>query len=107
MGHRSTQLLFAALRALRGLAAELRLRNQLCCFPTLPPVDTAASATHFVGVPKKPSKVQEAVTPYPAKKLAKAAAPESGPRFADLAKVKASNAKLVQVHRTVLQKLAQ
>ena len=56
---------------------------------------------------KKPHKVEEAKAPYAAKKPVKAAGPESGPRFADLAKVKASNAKLVQVHRTVLQKLAQ
>lgn len=58
---------------------------------------------------KKPSKVGEAAANYAAKKLVKAApAPTpAGPRFADLEKVRASNAKLIQVHRKVLQKLAQ
>lgn len=59
---------------------------------------------------KKPRKVDEPQAPYPAKKPAKAApaaASESGPRFADLAKVRTSNAKLIQVHSKVLQKLAQ
>jgi hypothetical protein len=60
-------------------------------------------------VSKKPPKVEEPAAPYTAKKPVKAgqAAPQSGPRFADLEKVRANNAKLVQVHRTVLQKLAQ
>jgi hypothetical protein len=54
-------------------------------------------------VSKKPSKVAEPHAPYAAKKPAKA---ESGIKFADPAKVKATNAKLMRVHRVVLQKLA-
>jgi hypothetical protein len=60
-------------------------------------------------VSKKPAKVQETAAPYTAKQPVKAAlAPNAaGPRFADLGKIRASNAKLIQVHRKVLQKLAQ
>jgi hypothetical protein len=75
------------------------------------PVDTPTSTAQRTSVSKKPRKVDEPQARYASKKPAKAATPdavpESGPRFADLAKVRASNAKLVQVHRTVLQKLAQ
>lgn len=58
---------------------------------------------------KPPRKVEEAQAPYAAKKPAKAApaATSTDPRFADLEKVRATNAKLMQVHRKVLQKLAQ
>jgi hypothetical protein len=60
-------------------------------------------------VNKKPSKVADPRAPYAAKKPAKGAAASAAtaPRFADLEKVRASNAKLIQVHRKVLQKLAQ
>lgn len=71
--------------------------------PTPPSVDTAASAAHLPPVSKKPHKVAEPQAPYPAKKPAKAAA---GVKYADPAKVKETNAKLMQVHRVVLQKLA-
>lgn len=73
------------------------------------PVDTRGPAAHRAPVSKKPHKVEEATAPYAAKKPAKAGAPvsSSGPRFADLEKVRAGNAKLIQVHRKVLQKLAQ
>lgn len=73
------------------------------------PVDTPGPTAHFAAVSKKPSKVEESAVPYTAKKPVKAAAPASpaGPRFADLEKVRSGNAKLVQVHRKVLQKLAQ
>ena len=52
---------------------------------------------------KKPSKVNEPQAPYPAKKPAPT---ESGVKYADPAKVKVTNAKLIQVHRVVLEKLA-
>ncbi len=56
----------------------------------------------------KPRKVEEPQAPYAAKKPAKAAArAPAGPRFADLEKVRANNAKLIRVHSKVLQKLAQ
>ena len=55
-------------------------------------------------VSKKPHKVAEPQAPYPAKKPAKA---EPGVKYADPAKVKETNAKLMQVHRKVLEKLAQ
>jgi hypothetical protein len=59
-------------------------------------------------VDKKPHKVEEPQSPYAASKPAKAApAPQAGPRYASLDKVRATNAKLIQVHKTVLQKLAQ
>jgi hypothetical protein len=61
-------------------------------------------------VSKKPSKVEESQSTYAAKKPAKAEpAPvqTGGTRYADLKKVRETNAKLIQVHRTVLQKLAQ
>jgi len=54
-------------------------------------------------VSKKPHKVDEPASSYPAKKPAKV---EPGVKFADPAKVKETNAKLMQVHRVVLQKLA-
>jgi hypothetical protein len=61
-------------------------------------------------VKPKPDKVEEPTVPYTAKKavaqpVAKPA--ESGVRYADLAEVRKANAKLMQVHRKVLQKLAQ
>ena len=56
----------------------------------------------------KPRKVEEPQAPYAAKKPAKAGAQApAGPRFADLEKVRANNAKLIRVHSKVLQKLAQ
>lgn len=63
--------------------------------------------THCPGVEKKPRKVGEPKATYAAKKPAKAAPAQTGPRFADLEKVRAGNAKLIQVHAKVLQKLAQ
>jgi hypothetical protein len=54
-------------------------------------------------VSKKPSKVNEPQTPYVTKKPAPA---ESGVKYADPAKVRESNAKLIKVHRVVLEKLA-
>ncbi len=78
--------------------------------PDLPalPVDSVSRPPQSAPVSKKPRKVEEPQAPYPAKKPAKAApAPNSGPRYADLDKVRASNAKLIKVHRAVLQKLAQ
>ena len=61
---------------------------------------------------KKPRKVEESAAPYAAKKAsqpAPATKPENsgGVRYADLEKVRQTNAKLIQVHRDVLQKLAQ
>jgi len=53
----------------------------------------------------KPRKVQEPAGSYAAKKPAASAQP--GIRVADLAEVRKANAKLMQVHRKVLQKLAQ
>ena len=75
----------------------------------LGPVDTPAPPPHPVPVNKKPRKVAEPQTPYSARKPVKAAPAQasSGPRFADLEKVRASNTKLIQVHSKVLQKLAQ
>lgn len=74
---------------------------------TLGPVDTSARPPHRAPV-SKPRKVEEPLAPYAAKKPAKAAAQASaGPRFADLEKVRANNAKLIRVHSKVLQKLAQ
>lgn len=52
---------------------------------------------------KKPHKVAESASSYAAKKPVKA---EPGVKYADPAKVKETNAKLMQVHRVVLQKLA-
>lgn len=72
-------------------------------FRSTPPVDTPLVPAQIPHVSKKPSKVAEPHAPYAAKKPAKA---ESGIKFADPAKVKATNAKLMRVHRVVLQKLA-
>ncbi len=52
---------------------------------------------------KKPSKVNEPQAPYAAKKPAQA---DSGVKYADPAKVRESNAKLIKIHRVVLEKLA-
>jgi len=80
-----------------------------CAVSWVTPVDTPPPPPHLSPVSKKPSKVQETATPYTAKKPVKAApAPTpAGPRFADLEKIRASNAKLIQVHSKVLHKLAQ
>ena len=62
---------------------------------------------------KKPHKVEETAAPSAAKKAAQPAAPAAKPenaggvRYASLEKVRLTNAKLIQVHRDVLQKLAQ
>lgn len=73
------------------------------------PVDSARSPRQVAGVSKKPHKAEESAAPYVAKKPAMpAAAPaQSGTKTIDLEEVKRTNAKLMQVHRTVLQKLAQ
>lgn|GEM_PF-2549286 len=59
-------------------------------------------------VSKKTHKAEEPRAAYAAKpaKSASAGSP-AGPRYADLNKVRAGNAKLLKVHATVLQKLAQ
>lgn len=77
--------------------------------PALHPVDSNRLRGQFGDVKKKPAKIEESATPYAAKKPAKAepAPAQPGIRFADLAKVRETNAKLIQVHRVVLQKLAQ
>jgi hypothetical protein len=54
-------------------------------------------------VSKKPTKVNEPQAPYAAKKPAKG---DAGVKYADPAKVTKTNAKLIQVHRVVLEKLA-
>ena len=76
--------------------------------PGLPPVDSRPSVAHSAPVSKKPHKVDEPQAPYAAKKPAKAepAPAQPGIRYADLAKVRETNAKLIQVHRVVLAKLA-
>lgn len=71
--------------------------------PAFHPVDTAAPEAHRFAVIKKPHKVEDPASPYPAKKPVKA---KPGVKFADPAKVKETNAKLMQVHRVVLHKLA-
>lgn len=71
------------------------------------PVDTSPPPAHGPSVSKKPHKIEEPKAAYPAKKPAKAALAQTGPRFADLEKVRANNAKLIQIHAKVLQKLAQ
>ena len=57
----------------------------------------------------KPHKVEEPAGTYSAsaKKPANSAAPQPAVRLADLKEVRKANAKLMQVHRRVLQKLAQ
>ena len=57
----------------------------------------------------KPHKVEEPAAPYTAsaKKQVRATAPQPAVRLADLQDVRKNNAKLMQVHRKVLQKLAQ
>jgi hypothetical protein len=67
------------------------------------PVDTPQPRAHRFAVSKKPSKVNEPKAPYAANKPAKA---DPGLKFADPAKVKETNAKLIKVHRVVLEKLA-
>ena len=71
--------------------------------PPLRPVDTTTPPAHRERVGKKPSKVTESASSYAAKKPVKA---EPAVKYADPAKVKETNAKLMQVHRIVLQKLA-
>lgn len=57
---------------------------------------------------KKPHKVQEAATRYPAKKPAKATpASTPGVRYADPVQAKKSMDKVFSVHKELLRKLAQ
>jgi len=59
-------------------------------------------------VDKQPHKVEEPQAAYGTKKSVKAEpTSQSGPRYASLDKVRETNAKLIRVHKTVLQKLAQ
>lgn len=57
---------------------------------------------------KKPHKVEEPKAAYAAPKPVKAKPVRAQPdiRYADLAKVRETNAKLIQTHRVVLEKLA-
>lgn len=72
------------------------------------PVDRALAPVHRPSVSKKTPKVEEPHTAYRTKPAKAASAGSSaGPRYADLNKVRAGNAKLLKVHATVLQKLAQ
>jgi hypothetical protein len=76
--------------------------------PDAGPVDTSAAVTHRGGVEKKPRKVEEKTGAYAVKKPAQSkSSPQTGPRYADLEKVRISNAQLMRVHQKVLQKLAQ
>lgn len=70
------------------------------------PVDTLQDTKYRSLVSKNPHKVADPASPYAASKSA-TGADASGPRYASLDKVKASNAKLIKVHHKVLQKLAQ
>jgi hypothetical protein len=78
-------------------------------FPGPQPVDSRRLPGHNAGVKKKQVRVEEAAPHYAAKKPAKAkpAPTQPGIRYADLKKVRETNTKLIHVHRTVLQKLAQ
>lgn len=71
--------------------------------PAVGPVDTPTPPSHRSAV-SKPRKADEPQAAYAATKPSKAPA---GPRFANLGKVRANNAKLIQVHSKVLLKLAQ
>ena len=77
------------------------------------PVDSDRRPTHIAAVSKKPHKVEETTAAYAAKKAAQPAVPATktensgGVRYANLEKIRQTNAKLIQVHRDVLQKLAQ
>lgn len=75
------------------------------------PVDTRQPAAHITRVNKKPRKVQEAATPYPAKKPVKAApAPEAGNtgvRYMDDAAFKKAADKVFKTHHELFRKLAQ
>lgn len=57
----------------------------------------------------KPRKVEEPAAPYSAapKQEEKTSSAQPGVRLADLEAVRKTNAQLMQVHRKVLQKLAQ
>ena len=76
------------------------------------PVDTPAPRPHPAAVSKKPSKVEETSTPYPAKKPAKRAAPTpkpegAGVRYMDEAAFKQASEKVFKVHNELFRKLAQ
>lgn len=79
----------------------------------LRPIDSGMGEGKIAGMKKKPLKLEEPAAPYGAKAPAKAGVPvpskegASAMRFADLEEVRKTNAKLMEVHRTVLQKLAQ
>ena len=94
------------LRKSDRLATQTPVLRQRCL--SFPPIDTPSPAAHVFPVEKQPHKVEEPQALYRTKQPAKPApAPQPGPRYASLDKVRATNAKLIQVHHKVLQKLAQ
>lgn len=80
--------------------------------PGLPPVDTTAPPAHCAAVSKKPHKVEEAATPYVAKKPAvPAAAPKTDQagqiRYIDTGTARKLTAKIFKEHDELFRKLAQ
>lgn len=69
------------------------------------PFDRVDAQSQFGIVSKKPIKVEEPASTYPAKKPVVPAQP--GGQVADLETVRKNNARLMQVHAKVLKKLAQ
>lgn len=73
-----------------------------------PPVDSPGRKRHFTRMSKKPHKVEESAASYvPEKSAAASPSAKAGSHSLDLEKIRATNAKLMQVHHKVLQKLAQ
>lgn len=71
-------------------------------------VDSADNAPQVERAMKKIRKAEEPAAAYSVSpKETPKSSPESGPRFADDEKVLKANAKIMRVHRKVLQKLAQ
>jgi len=83
--------------------------NADCVPPAAPPVDSSFFTPHLGRVMAKPRKVEEPAGTYSAapKPPEKTPAAQAALRLASLEDVRKTNAKLMQVHRKVLQKLAQ
>jgi len=84
----------------------------LICVPAVPiggepSVDNASGQSQLSCVKRKPTKVEETTAPYAVKPTKTDAVASPGIRYASAQDVRETNAKLMQVHRKVLQKLAQ
>jgi hypothetical protein len=80
-----------------------------CAAPARRPVDSAGTGPHCTRVKAKPRKVEEPAGTYATAPKLPEASPMAQPglRLARIQDVRKTNARLMQVHRKILEKLAQ